>query len=184
MGDFTAKPNSEPSNSHQLNQVPVCAMPPSAYNERITWDAFQSQRALLRVEVTLKKMSMMRSAGLITLLLIVPLCLSAGDKKKKPPEQFCTLSFVVLRASNGKPIKNASVVIHSLQKDGSQDREGFQLKTDADGKTFIDDIPYGKLRLQVLAHSFQTYGDDIEVKEAKQEFVIRLKPPADQVSIY
>jgi hypothetical protein len=121
---------------------------------------------------------------LVTLLLILPLCLSAGGKKKKAPEQFCALSFVVLRESSGKPIKNASVVIHSLRRDGSQDSEGFQLKTDADGRAFIDDIPYGKLRLQVLAHSLQTYGDDIEVKEPKQEIVIRLKPPANQVSVY
>lgn len=126
----------------------------------------------------------MRFAGIITLLLIVPLCLSAGEKKKKPQEQFSALSFVVLKDSNSKPIKNASVVIHSLRKDGSQDSDGFQLKTDVDGKASIGDIPYGKLRLQVLAHSFQTYGDDIEVHEANQEIVIRLKPPADQVSIY
>jgi hypothetical protein len=126
-----------------------------------------------------------RFAGLIPLLLLVPLCLSAGEKKKQQPqEQFCALSFVVLKDSTGAPIKNASVVIHSLRKDGSQGSEGFELKTDTNGKAFIDDIPYGKLRLQVLAHSLQTYGDDIEVKEAKQEIVIRLKLPADQVSIY
>jgi hypothetical protein len=126
-----------------------------------------------------------RVAAFITVLLLVYLGLSAAEKKRKAPEQFCTLSFVVLKDSSGKPIKNASVVIHSLREDGSQDNnEGFQLKTDANGKAFIDDIPYGKLRLQVLAHSLQTYGDDIEVKEPKQEIVIRLKPPADQISIY
>ncbi|HVJ05771.1 MAG TPA: hypothetical protein VM578_08870 [Candidatus Saccharimonadales bacterium] len=125
-----------------------------------------------------------RLSVFIAVLLVVPLCLSAGEKKKKAPEQFCRLSFVVLKDTSGKPVKNASVVIHSLRKDGSQDADGFQLKTDADGKTFIDDIPYGKLRLQVLAPRMQTYGDDIEVKEEKQEIVIRLKPPADQVSIY
>jgi hypothetical protein len=125
-----------------------------------------------------------RLTAFIVLLLVAPLCLSAGGKKKKNQEQFCALNFVVLKDVNGKPIKNASVVLHSLRKDGSQDSEGIQLKTDTDGKAFIDDIPYGKLRLQVLAHSFQTYGDDIEVKEAKQEFVIRLKPPAEQISIY
>jgi predicted component of type VI protein secretion system len=132
---------------------------------------------------TLKSQS--RLVALVALLLIVPACLSAGDKKKnKPEEQFCTLSFVVLRDSNGKPVKNASVVIHSLRKDGSQQADGFQLKSDTDGKALINDIPYGKLRLQVLAPHFQTYGDDIEIKEPAQEFVIRLKPPAEQVSIY
>jgi hypothetical protein len=111
------------------------------------------------------------------------MCLSAGEKKNNPPEQFGSLSFVVLKDSDGKPIKNASVVIHSLRKDGSQSNEGFQLKTDTGGRASIDDIPYGKLRLQVLVHGLQTYGDDIEVNAAKQEFVIRLKPPAEQVSV-
>jgi uncharacterized GH25 family protein len=125
-----------------------------------------------------------RLTALAALLLIVPVCLYAGEKKKKPAEQFCALSFVILKDSSGKPIKNASVVIHSLRKDGSQEDEGFQLKTDTDGKARIDDIPYGKLRLQVIAHNLQTYGDDIEVKEPQQEIVVRLKPPAGQISIY
>lgn len=132
----------------------------------------------------MRKLFSARFVGLVALVLVVPMCLAAGEKKKKAPEQFCSLSFVVLKDTSGKPIKNASVVVHSLKKDGSQDSDGFQLKTDTDGKASIDDIPMGKLRLQVLAHGFQTYGDDIEIKEAKQEIVVRLKPPADQVSIY
>ncbi len=126
----------------------------------------------------------LRFATLVGLLLILPLCLSATDKKQKPPGQFCSLSFVVLRDSDGKPIKNASVVVHFLAKNGDQESEGFQLKTDAEGKTFIDDIPYGRMRVQAVAHGFQTYGDDIDVNQPKQELVIRLKPPAGQLSIY
>ena len=122
---------------------------------------------------------------IIALSLLIPLCLSAGNKKNAPPELFSTLSFVVLRDSDGKPIKNASVVVHSIRKDGSQNNaDGFQLKTDTDGKAHMEDIPYGKYRLQVLAHSLQTYGDDVDVNQPQQEFVIRLKPPACQVSIY
>jgi hypothetical protein len=48
----------------------------------------------------------------------------------------------------------------------------------------MEDIPYGKFRVQVVAHSMQTYGDDIEVNQPQQEVVIRLKAPAGQVSIY
>ena len=110
--------------------------------------------------------------------------LSARAKKPKTPEQFSILSFVVLRETDGKPVRNASVVIHFLRKDGSQDDEGFQLKTDSNGRTAMDDIPYGKLRLQVVAHGLQTYGEDVEINSAKQEFVSRLNPPAGQVSIY
>jgi hypothetical protein len=126
----------------------------------------------------------LRFAALVSLLLIVPLCLSAAETKQKPPAQFCSLNFVVLRESDGKPIKNASVVIHSLDKNGNQERDGFQLKTDADGKTFIDDLPYGRMRVQAIAPHLQTYGEDIDVNQPKQELVIRLKPPAPQLSIY
>ena len=126
----------------------------------------------------------LRWAALLCWLLIVAVCLSAGEKKKKAPEPFSSLTFVVLRESDGRPVKNASVVLHFLRQDGSQEWEGLQLKTNTDGRASIEDIPYGKLRLQVVAHSLQTYGDDVEVNQAKQEFVIRLKPPAAQVSIY
>ena len=124
-----------------------------------------------------------RWAALLCWLLMVAVCLSA-EGKKKAPEPFSSLSFVVLRESDGRPVKNAGVVLHFLRQDGSQEREGLQLKTNADGRASIEDIPYGKLRLQVVVHGLQTYGDDIEVNAEKQEFVIRLKPPAEQISIY
>jgi 5-hydroxyisourate hydrolase-like protein (transthyretin family) len=132
----------------------------------------------------MRRMLPWRRIAIVSWLLVGLVCLSAGEKKKKAPEQFCRLSIVVLRESDGKPIKYASVVLHFLRKDGSQDSEGFQLKTDSDGRASIEDIPYGKLRLQVIGHGLRTYGDDIEVKAAEQEFVIRLKPPADQDSEY
>ncbi len=124
----------------------------------------------------------LRRGSLLCWLLMVPLCLSAGSKKKAP-EQFGNLSFVVLRDSDGEPVKNASVVIHFLRKDGSEEPDGLQLKTDADGHASIDDIPYGNLRVQVVAHRLQTYGDDVGLNQAKAEFVIRLKPPAGQMSV-
>jgi len=132
----------------------------------------------------MRKRLNLRFAALVGLLLIVPLCLSAGEKKQKPPEHFCRLSFVVLKDTSGKPIKNASVVIHFLDKHGEQGSEGFQLKTDTDGKASIDDIPYGRIRVQAVVHSLQTYGEDVDVNQPEQEIVIRLKPPAEQLSIY
>lgn len=131
------------------------------------------------------KLPGVRRTALIALLLVAPIMLAAGDKKKDKDAQFCSLSFVIVRDSSGKPIKNASVIVHALLKDGTENlKDGFQLKTDVDGRASIDDIPYGKLRLQVIAHNFQTYGDDIEINQPKQEFTLRLKPPAEQYSIY
>ena len=76
------------------------------------------------------------------------------------------LNFVVIRDYNGKPIRNASVVMHPVEKNGKQSRGGLQLKTDADGKASFDGVPYGKLRVQVLAPGFQTFGDDYDIEQA------------------
>ena len=42
----------------------------------------------------------------------------------------------------------------------------------------------GKMRVQVLAPGFQTYGADYEVKQAAVEITVRLKKPAGQYSVY
>src|SRR5580698_3299648 len=70
------------------------------------------------------------------------------------------IHFVVVRDYNGKPIRNAAVVMHPVAKNGKQEKGGLELKTDADGKASFDGIPYGKLRVQVLIQGFQTFGGD------------------------
>ena len=102
----------------------------------------------------------------------------AGDKPQS------NLKFVVLKAHNGKPVRNASVVLHMVDKKGKQARGGYQLKTDAEGKASFDGAPYGKLRVQVLTPGFQTFGEDFDIGQPEQEFVIKLKKPQDQVTIY
>jgi hypothetical protein len=102
----------------------------------------------------------------------------AGDS------QFSAVKFLVLKDQNGKPVRNASIVLHPVDKDGRQQKGGMQLKTDSEGRTSFDGVPYGKLRIQVIAHGLQTYGDDFEINQPAQEVVIKLKPPQEQYSIY
>lgn len=94
------------------------------------------------------------------------------------------LHFVVLRDTTGKPIKNAAVVLHPVNHKGKQAMGGMELKTDDDGRTAIEGIPYGLLRVQVLAPGFQTFGEDYEVKQAETEITVRLKRPKGQYSTY
>lgn len=93
-------------------------------------------------------------------------------------------SFVVLKDDNGKPVRNAAVVLHPVGKNDKQGKSGFELKTDADGKTHFDGIPFGLLRVQVIAHGFQTFGEDYQINQTNQEITIRLKRPQEQYSIY
>ncbi len=94
------------------------------------------------------------------------------------------LNFQVIRDYNGKPIRNASVVMHPVQKNGKQAKGGLQIKTDADGKASFDGAPYGKLRVQVLAQGFQTFGADYDVDKPTIEITVKMKRPAGQYSIY
>jgi|ERR1700722_11565096 hypothetical protein len=94
------------------------------------------------------------------------------------------LRFVVLKDFNGKPVRNAAVVLHPVNKKGKQTRGGLELKTDSDGKTNIDGIPYGPLRVQVLAPGFQTFGEDYEINKPALEITVKLKRPEGQYSAY
>ena len=94
------------------------------------------------------------------------------------------LRFVVVRDSDGKPVRNAEVVLHPVKRKGKQAKGEMELKTDAEGRTNIDGIPYGPLRVQVLAPHFQTFGEDYEINKAEMEITVKLKRPGGQYSIY
>jgi len=106
------------------------------------------------------------------------------DAAQKGAEQSAELHFLVIRQASGKPVRNASVVLHPLDKDGRQRNKGFELKTDYAGKASVDGVAYGRLRVQVIAHGLQTYGEDYEVKQPEMEFKIELNEPKHQISIY
>jgi 5-hydroxyisourate hydrolase-like protein (transthyretin family) len=95
-----------------------------------------------------------------------------------------TLQFLVVKDSNGKPVRNAEIVLHPVSKDGKQKDEGLELKTHEDGRAAINGIPYGKLRVQVIAPGFKTYGEDYEITQPSGEFTIKLKKPSEQYTIY
>lgn len=99
-------------------------------------------------------------------------------------EKVADVQFVVLKEENGNPVRNASVILHAVDKNGKQEKGGMQLKTDSEGKASFSGIPYGKLRIQVIAHGFQTFGEDYDVQQSTQTFEIKLKPPQKQYSIY
>src|SRR6266404_9991769 len=94
------------------------------------------------------------------------------------------LRFVVVRDYNGKPVRNAAVVLHPVNRKGKQERGGVELKTDGEGRTNIDGIPYGPLRVQVLAPGFQTFGEDYQIDKAEMLITVKLKRPGGQYSIY
>jgi hypothetical protein len=121
-------------------------------------------------------------AGVVAILAMTGLAAGQQDKDDEGPTSW--LSFVVTKEDNGKPVRNAAVIMHPVNPKGKQEQGGAELKTDLDGKTSYDGIPYGKLRVQVLAQGFQTFGEDYDINEPKMEIAIKLKRPQGQYSVY
>lgn len=108
----------------------------------------------------------------------------AGKKAPVPEQKTASINMTVIRDSSGKPVKNAEVVIHLVDIHGKQKAEGLELKTHDDGKAEATGIPYGKVRIQVIAPGFRTYGEDFSIDQPSHEFTIKLQKPAEQLSIY
>src|SRR5438034_8479332 len=90
----------------------------------------------------LRMSGMRRAISAAVLLVLVAIAAFAQDES-------ASLKFLVIRDYNGKPVRNASVVMHPVGKNGKQSRGGLQIKTDPDGKANFDGVPYGKLRVQI-----------------------------------
>jgi len=124
----------------------------------------------------------------VSLMLAVALVLASGivGRARAQDDEGPTsnVSFVVVRDSDGKPVRNAEVVLHPVERKHKQAKGEMELKTDAEGKANIDGVPYGPLRVQVLAPHFQTFGEDYEINKAELEIKVKLKHPGDQYSVY
>ena len=118
------------------------------------------------------------------LLMIGAIALVCSGAAFAGDDEASEVKFLVLKEYNGKPVRNASIVLHPVSKKGKQKRSGQQLKTDAEGRTEYPGIPYGKVRIQVIAPNFQTFGQDYEINQPAMEIVIKLKRPQEQHSIY
>jgi len=95
-----------------------------------------------------------------------------------------TLQFVVVRDENGKPLHNAEIVLHAMDEHGKQRSDGLQLKTHEDGKAQISGIPFGKIRVQVIAHGLRTFGENYDINQPSHEITIKMQKPQEQFTIY
>jgi hypothetical protein len=128
-------------------------------------------------------MDRMMKRGLMAVVATV-VALATLAVAQKPPKKYADLKIKVVKKHNKKPIQNASVVLHIVNEKGRQEKGGYQLKTASDGTTNFDSAPYGKLRVQVIATGFQTYGQDIDINQPLHELLIEMNRPQEQYSIY
>jgi hypothetical protein len=127
----------------------------------------------------MEAMKPLRVFSAILAALLLSTLLIAGDNRE------ATIKFVVLKDDNGKPVRNAAVILHPVSANGKQGKKGgFEIKTNSEGQAETDGIPYGLIRVQVIAPGFQTFGQDYTINQPEQPVTIRLKRPRDQYSIY
>jgi hypothetical protein len=118
---------------------------------------------------------------LVTFAMLFGAVLLAGAQDDEGPTS--SVKVVVVRDTDGKPIKYAQVVLHPVNRKGKSKGE-MDLKTDVDGRVSLDGVPYGSLEVQVIAKGFQTFGQDYEVKQPNLELTVKLKHPGGQYSTY
>jgi hypothetical protein len=122
----------------------------------------------------------------LALLFVGSIGLSAQDsprrgRKYKSPPPTSRIEVTVVRDTDSKPIENASVIFQLI----GDDKGNMELKTNEDGKSVIDVLPIGsKMRLQILAKGYQTYGQDFDIDKPALTYDVRLKRPGRQYSIY
>src|SRR5687768_16281295 len=92
---------------------------------------------------------------------------------------------ITVRTQSGKPIDWASVIVRfvegrSIVKLGIAIRTTFELRTNQDGVAKIPTIPLGKIRIQVIAKNYQTFGQIFEVDQEEKDIEIKLNPPQQQ----
>jgi hypothetical protein len=96
---------------------------------------------------------------------------------------------IVLKDQAGKPVDHASVVVrfvqgHSVVKLGKAIRTTFELRSNQEGEARIPSIPQGKIRVQVIAKGYQTFGQIFDVIEEEKTLEITLNPPQQQYSAH
>jgi uncharacterized GH25 family protein len=120
-----------------------------------------------------------RALGLPVLLLVAAAAWAAPMTKLN----------VVVKTQSGKPIDRASVVVrfvegHSVVKLGKAIRTTFEMRTNQEGEVNIPSIPQGKIRIQVIAKGYQTFGQIFDITDEEKTVDIAMNPPQQQYSAH
>ena len=60
----------------------------------------------------------------------------------------------------------------------------WEIRTNLQGLAHFPSIPQGKVRVQVIAKDYQTFGESFDVDEEQKTIEVTIKPPQKQYSVY
>jgi hypothetical protein len=89
---------------------------------------------------------------------------------------------VEVQTLSGKPVDRAAVVVNfvegrSIVKLGKKIRTHWEVRTNQEGVARVPPLPEGKVRVQVIAKGYQTFGQTFEVSGPEKTLTIKLNPP-------
>jgi hypothetical protein len=116
-------------------------------------------------------------------LLVAPSSHADRHRKYKPPPPMSKVTVTVLRAADGKPLKNAAVVFHPAL--GETQEGNMELKTNEEGVATLSIVPTGsEVLVQVIMNGYRTFGHKYDVPGPEKSITIKLLPPDQQYSVY
>jgi len=128
-------------------------------------------------------------AFLLTLAIGLPLAAAQGNgtkdksKDKKSGDSPVSLQIHVVGGEKQEPVVNASVYLRFQEKHAllfllhKKSKVELDLKTDDKGYASFNQLPQGKVLIQVVAPTWQTFGEYFELDQDKQTIVIKLQHP-------
>ena len=127
----------------------------------------------------------MRGIAICTMVVSGLLAAAVAARADAPMTQLS----IEVKTQSGRPIDRASVIVRfmegrSIAKLGKHVRTTFELRTNQEGEVRVPAIPQGKIRIQVIAKGYQTFGKIFEVEEEEKTIPITLNPPQQQYSAH
>jgi hypothetical protein len=116
------------------------------------------------------------------------LCLGLMATVSAAPPPMTTLR-VEVKTHTDRPIERASVIVTFIEdrtrlKIGKKIPVTFELKTNMEGMAKIPPLPQGKIKVQVIAKGYQTFGELFEVNESEKTIEVKLNPPQQPYSAH
>lgn len=89
----------------------------------------------------------------------------------------------------GKPVENGMVILdflgdHKLSKMGMRGKVHWEVRSNMQGSTHFPSIRQGKVRVQVIAQGYQTYGEIFNIQEPEKLIDVQLLAPQKQYSVH
>ena len=115
------------------------------------------------------------------LLPAMAVLLAAAAAAPAAADDTTTFTISVVDEARDRPVPKASVTVSFIQGRKllvKKIRREWNTKTNTRGIAELPDIPEGRVKVQVIAAGFQTFGDEIDVAGNEQTLVVKLKKPS------